>query len=230
MKTYKILIVEDEWINAQFLSKVLKKLNQIVVSIVSSSDEALVTVKNNQIDLVFMDIKIDGAIDGISCAEIINQEYEIPIIYTTAFSDKKTLENASKTNIYGFLIKPYDAKDVESILYVIAPRMKDSISKSIIKKEYTDFGNGYIYYIESRIFRIDEIEIHFTKKETQLMHFFCENIDQTLSYDMLKKYVWPEKNIENSTVREIILRLRKKAPLLPLTTLSGIGYCLKKIY
>ena len=223
MQNYRILIVEDEWINAEFISTVLKKLNHIIVGVVSSAEEAFESVKNNKVDLIFMDININGNIDGITCAQIINKQYDIPIIYTTAYADNETLSKAGKTNIYGYLIKPFDSKDIEAVLLVASARLpkQRAVSNNI---NIIDFNDGYQYNLETKVLAIDNKEVDLTKKEAELLFLFCKNLNQTLSFEYLTDIVWHDKSIVHSTIRDTVLRLRKKAPLLPLNNISGIGY------
>ena len=94
-KTYNILIVEDEWINANFITQILENLQQKVVAVTSSADETLECLEKHDVDFIFMDINIDGPEDGITLAHKINQTQTIPIIYMTAFGDSNTIEEAS---------------------------------------------------------------------------------------------------------------------------------------
>ena len=116
---YNILIVEDEYINSEYLRHVLIKLGFETIYCVTNAHDALELVLKNSIDFAFMDINIDGAIDGIMCAKLLNQKYNLPIIYTTAYSDSTTISEASDTNIYGYLIKPFDTKDIEVICKIV---------------------------------------------------------------------------------------------------------------
>ena len=83
IKDYTILIVEDEFIATEYLSQILYSFDIDTIFKASSSDEALDIVKNNHIDLIFMDINIQGAIDGIKCASLLNNKNFLPIIFTT---------------------------------------------------------------------------------------------------------------------------------------------------
>lgn len=227
MHHYKILIVEDELINAQYILSVLKKLNHIVVDAVSSAKEAIEVIKNNKIEIVFMDINIDGDIDGIECAQIINQENEIAIIYTTAYCDSETIDRAGKTNIYGYLIKPFNAKDIEAIVHVTQARLSnDNVNSNDIN--LLSLNNKYIYNKTNKTLMIKDKDLNLTKKESELLYLFCTNLYQTLSFEVIQESIWNGKNIGNSTIRDTILRIRKKAPLLDIISISGIGYRLNK--
>ncbi len=230
-KQYDILIVEDEYINAKSIENTLISLNQNVVAIVTNANDAIENVKNNNVDLVFMDINIDGAIDGIMCANLINQLYSIPIIYMTAYGDSQTIDEASDTNLYGYLIKPFDARDVEASLNVVLKILSNRNNLSEEYKEVTttiELVDNYIYNFKTQTLTINNIIVELTKKEILTLHLFCLNINQNISYELLIEYVWNNKSIINSTIRDTVSRIRKKAPLLHIESISGLGYCLKK--
>jgi PAS domain S-box-containing protein len=131
----KILIVEDETIEALDIKKMLESFGYDVPSVVLSGETAVETVKKIRPDLILMDIILKGKLDGISAAKKI-QEFNIPIIFLTAHSDDEAVERAKKTEPYGYLIKPYDPLDlkntVEFALYKHA--MDEKLKKS--EKKY----------------------------------------------------------------------------------------------
>ena len=103
-----ILIVEDEIIASQYLLNILESLGFINIFEASSFEEALEIVKSNKVHLSFMDINISGSIDGINSARLLNKEYFLPIIFTTAYGDSQTINEATDTNIFAYLIKPFE--------------------------------------------------------------------------------------------------------------------------
>ena len=104
---FKILIIEDEFFASQYLYTILEELGFKDIFISSSSKEAEEIVKLHKIHFAFVDINIKGSIDGIRCAVILNNYYFLPIIYTTAYEDSVTIQEAMQTNIFGYLIKPF---------------------------------------------------------------------------------------------------------------------------
>ena len=224
MRTYNILIVEDEWSTSQFLTTVVEELGHKVIASAISANEALEIAKNNTIDLVFMDINIEGVVNGITCANLLNQQQNIPVIFTTAYKDTKTIQSASKTNIYGYLIKPFDENDVEASLSVALLRAYGSNESHI---QTLQLGSNSIYHFETNTLMSKNIPIVLTHKESQVLNFFCLNINQNITYDMLREHVWQNKEIGDSNIRDTISRLRKKAPQLSFSNSAGLGYCLK---
>ena len=118
IKNYSILIVEDDFIATEYLYQILDSFGVETIYKAKNSNEALDIVNKNHIDLVFMDINIQGGIDGIKCSSLLNEKYFIPIIFATAYADTATIDEAKDENIFGYLIKPFQISDVEATLSV----------------------------------------------------------------------------------------------------------------
>lgn len=104
-----ILIVEDEFIIAMLIEKQVKKLGYTVVGKVSNGMAAINRVREGGVDLVLMDIKINGELDGIDTMKEISRFSTIPVIYITGNSDPNTRERATGTGPAGYIIKPIEA-------------------------------------------------------------------------------------------------------------------------
>lgn len=109
----KILIVEDELIVAENIARHLRKQGYEVVAIVDTGEDAIREALQSSLNLVLMDIMLQGEIDGITATEIIHSELQIPVIYMTAYVDDATLERAKLTNPYGYLVKPFKPHDLK---------------------------------------------------------------------------------------------------------------------
>lgn len=108
----KILIVEDEDVIAMAMQYSLEELGYEVTDRMRSGEEALASVGKNIPDIILMDIKIDGRMDGIETAAIIHKTYNIPVIFLTSYSNSETLERAKQTNPFGYIIKPYQDREL----------------------------------------------------------------------------------------------------------------------
>ncbi len=104
--TARILIVEDEGIIAGHIASRLLKTGYSVAGIAESSEEALATVRDVSPDLILMDIRIKGSMDGIQTAAKVRETSDVPIIYLTAHTDQSTVNRAKMTEAFGFLTKP----------------------------------------------------------------------------------------------------------------------------
>ncbi|MGB7894923.1 MAG: response regulator, partial [Microcoleus sp.] len=127
-KPINILIVEDELLIAKNLSPKLEKLGYQIADIVSSGADAIQRARELRPDLILMDIVIKGDIDGIETAAIINQELDIPIIYTTAYADDETLQRAENTGSYGYLLKPFKEREMHATIKIALSKHQEAVS------------------------------------------------------------------------------------------------------
>lgn len=111
----KVLIVEDEYIVANNLRHVLEKFGYTVTGIAVSAREAEESIRTNKPDMALLDIRLEGEQSGIDLTTTLRAE-NIAFIYLSANSDQKILEEARKTEPYGFLVKPFRKKDLEIML------------------------------------------------------------------------------------------------------------------
>jgi len=126
-KAINILIVEDELLIAKSLAQKLEKLGYQIADIVSSGADAIQRAGELEPDLILMDIVIKGDIDGIETAVIINQELDIPIIYTTAYADDETLQRAEKTGSYGYLLKPFKQRELHATIKIALSKHQEAV-------------------------------------------------------------------------------------------------------
>lgn len=118
MRSSRILIVEDESIVALNIKNRLEALGYIIVATTSSGESAIQIAQENNPDLVLMDIKLKGVIDGIEAATQIWNRFQIPVVYLTAYSDEETVERAKVTEPYGYILKPFEAKDLGTTIEI----------------------------------------------------------------------------------------------------------------
>ena len=108
----KILIVEDELLIGENLKRSLLKNGYEVPSIAFTGDEAISMAERNKPDLVLMDIKLKGDMDGVEAAGNIRKRFEIPVVFLTAHSDIDTFEKAKKTEPFGYVLKPFEDRQL----------------------------------------------------------------------------------------------------------------------
>jgi light-regulated signal transduction histidine kinase (bacteriophytochrome) len=114
MPKIQVLVVEDEGITAMDIQSKVKKMGYSVAAIADSGEEAIKKAEETHPDLVLMDIKLKGAIDGIEAAGQIRERFDIPVVYLTAFADEKTLQRAKITEPYGYILKPLKDRELNS--------------------------------------------------------------------------------------------------------------------
>ncbi len=128
---FKILIVEDEMIIGANISLQLSKLGYEVTGIISKGEEALNHVKQNQPDIVLMDIQLKGKMDGVETAQVIQREYPLPIIYLTANTDDEHFNRAKATNPSAFISKPFKKLDLQHAIELTIDRISKNGDKKV---------------------------------------------------------------------------------------------------
>ncbi len=116
MSKARILIVEDEAIIASVIAGALRKFGYDVIDILSTGESAVTAALQKLPDLILMDIRLQGDMDGISAAERIQEQADIPIIYLTAYADEPTLDRAKRTQPYGYIPKPFQEIELKTTI------------------------------------------------------------------------------------------------------------------
>lgn len=118
MQPCRILIVEDEAIVAMDIEERLAAMGYAAVGCTSSGERALMLVEQERPDLVLMDIRLQGDLDGIATAERIRNRFHLPVILLTAFSEDTTLNRAKQAEPYGYILKPFDDRELKSAIEI----------------------------------------------------------------------------------------------------------------
>ncbi len=112
----KILIVEDEFLIANDIRGILTKLGHAVMGVAKSATEALEAIKNEKPDIALLDINIMGATNGIELARILNKKHQINHLFITSYSDDSTVDEMNSTHPLGYILKPFDERDIKVAL------------------------------------------------------------------------------------------------------------------
>ncbi|MEI9952825.1 MAG: PAS domain S-box protein [Pseudomonadota bacterium] len=116
MTPAKILVVEDDHIVARAIAQQLSRLGHTVLALTSRGEEAVALARDQQPDLVLMDIRLDGELDGIDAARRIRDEAQVPVIYVTAYADDQTLNRARSTEPFGYILKPFEDSQLHTAI------------------------------------------------------------------------------------------------------------------
>ncbi|MDP2030875.1 MAG: EAL domain-containing protein [Thiobacillus sp.] len=123
----KILIVEDERIIALDLGQRLRQLGYSVAGFAANAQQALALAVAEQPDLVLMDIRIEGDVDGIAAAQTLYAETRIPVVFLTAYADAETLERAQATLPFGYLLKPCQTAELNAAIRIALARREAEV-------------------------------------------------------------------------------------------------------
>ena len=114
----KILVVEDEYIVAEDLCALLRRLGYDVTDICATGAAVVEAVRSNAPDLILMDIKLQGPQDGVQTALQLRTMCDIPVIYISALADDDTLDRAKITEPFGYIIKPFEEREIHSSIEI----------------------------------------------------------------------------------------------------------------
>jgi PAS domain S-box-containing protein len=149
----KIYIVEDSLVVSMELSQKLKQVGYTIAGSAISGEDALEQIAELSPDLILMDIKLAGKLDGIETAHVVKEQFDIPVIFTTAFSDSKTINSVKESgHPYGYLIKPYNTQNLLVSIEVALTRHTFEKKLRAREEKYRILVEG----TEDIIFSLDE--------------------------------------------------------------------------
>jgi len=116
MTPAKILIVEDDLIVARDIAQQLSRIGHVVVGTTARGEDAVRLALDTLPDLVLMDIRLDGDMDGIEAAQGIRDRAQVPVVYLTAYADDQTLHRARLTEPFGYILKPFEDSQLRTAI------------------------------------------------------------------------------------------------------------------
>ena len=192
MSQLKILVVEDDPMIAESVQDILGVLKHEVVGVADDAEKAIAICNETLPDLALLDIQIGGDIDGVDLADLLNQNFQIPFIFTTAFADNDTIDRAKSKGPYGYLVKPYGIKDMNAAIEVAmsaferfkkaseSPAMSKVIQDSIFLKvdsKLIKVKIEDILYIEAK----GDYALFKTKEKGHIVHTTMKRVEDRLN-------------------------------------------------
>ena len=216
----KILVVEDERITAKDIKRSLEKAGYYVPAMVATGEDAIKFSEKYKPDLVLMDIKLEGEIDGIDAADTMRSKFAIPVIYLTSYSDKNTVERAKMTRPsafilkepFGFLHKPFEENELYTAIDIILYGNNEENNL----KSRDKLLNSLLKNINDGVISIDaEKKIKFMNSAAEKITGWKEedsigmNLDEVFKVSGLKTDVSNEINLKDIVKGEILLKSKK---------------------
>lgn len=223
-----ILIVEDELIAAEYLKEVLLKNGFNVVGIIDKGKEAMEKIPEINPDMVLMDIMLKDSISGSEVALYLKQHApKVAIIFLTAYADNEMVEYAIESNSYGYLMKPYNEKEIVNTLKVITSRIKECYEKQEDSKEELLQINSELSFNRSlnRLFKNNK-ELKLGTRALKFIELLCRQPDVTVSNEQISLEVWGEEK-NSITLRTQVYRIRVQIGDNIIHNVNGLGYMLK---
>ena len=224
MSKIKILLIEDEKMIAQNLKSVIENFGYELVGIASTGEEALEIAFDKSIDIVVSDIEIRGLTDGIDVSKTLQNTYNLPIIFTTAYNDEEKIKRASSvTNLVGYLVKPIRIDELDTLIKIAISKYK-----ILEKRNLKDIASFYKYDYENKKIYVEEEEISLTRNESLLLYLLLNTTEKVLSYELINGAIWKEQKGSDVARRQLVHRLKTKLDKLPILSEKGIGIYIKE--
>lgn len=154
-KGRKILIVEDEMVIAMDLQVCLQRQGYIVTGHATRGEEVITVINDNRPDIILMDVKLEGSIDGVETAQMIYDNYDIPVIFITSYSNKTIIDRAKKTNPFGYIVKPFDEKELFTNIELAIFKHETELKLKESEKKYRELSES----IQQIIIEVDSYGI-----------------------------------------------------------------------
>ena len=159
MTPQSILVVEDESVVAQDIQNSISRIGHEVAGWATTAEEAIALAEENHPDLVLMDIRLGGEVDGITAAEQIRLSFDIPVIFLTAFADDETLARVKLVGPFGYILKPFDESDLRIAIEIGASKHEFDRKVGEVHRELADeseFLNALFETIPASVMVVDE--------------------------------------------------------------------------
>lgn len=218
---YHVLIVEDDVIPAEYLASIITDdARYEVTGIVPDADSAWRALSQHTIDVIFMDIMIEGGISGAELALEIHQRYpQILTIFATAYSDEEMTDYAAEAEAFAYLLKPYRPKQIAATLKLAATRLLGSPAQSTLP-ETLYLIDDYRYDLARQRLEHDGQSIDLSTHERELLHFLATERHRTLDKEALMNQL----DLSDDSLRALIYRLRKRTTPDLIQSVKRSGY------
>lgn len=202
MKRKRIMVVEDEGITAMRIKSSLEEMGYHVTSTEFTGEEAIKRVEEDRPDLVLMDIVLDGEMDGIESAGEIRSRFDVPVVYLTAHSDKKIVERIKATEPLGYIIKPFDERELRIVVEI-------AFYKHEMEQKLREHKDELEVKVKERTAEL-ESTIELLKKSEEERRIHAKEVEEsnTTLKVLLKQRERDQKEFENnilSSVKHLIM-------------------------
>ncbi|WP_421715827.1 response regulator transcription factor [Arcobacter arenosus] len=215
----KIFLLEDDFSLNKLISNALEKKGFFVTSVDNGYD-AMTNILNNNYDLYILDINVPGFSGHEVLEEIRKRHEDLPVIIVSAELDIDNISKAYELGCNDYLKKPFE---LEELLLHLKYHIK-TILKNDIDKDVIELGFGYKFNLKDQNLYKHDHEIVLTHKEKLLLTLFVNNLDKTVTSEMIHEYVWDNKAVEAVSMRSVIHKLQKKLKNGMIANIRGVGY------
>lgn len=199
MDSIKIMVVEDNTIVAEDCRECLQDLGFSITSIVASGEESIEKAELERPDAVLMDIHLRDKMDGIEAAEQIYSRFNIPVVFLTAYNDRELLERAKRVGSFGYLIKPFEERELyttlEMALYKAKTEQERKKAETVLNmyKRIIDSSASNMSFLDSHyVYQAvnDSYLVAYGKSREEIVgHSVAELMDKEVFEDLIKEKI-----------------------------------------
>ncbi|KIM11353.1 MAG: hypothetical protein KU37_06895 [Sulfuricurvum sp. PC08-66] len=213
----KLMIVEDDVNTASMISHIAQLVSIEVVGVAKSWREALDILEGNCIDFATLDIDIEGNVDGIEVGKML-QARGIGFTFVTSLCDVATIREATQANPISYIVKPINKENmVAAFLLMLKKNALATLPAADIKKTCSIGIDGMIYN--------GKMMVKLSRSERAVLTLLIRRMGVTIPYEEF--FIDGCEN--EASLRNIILKLRKKCPDLMIQNVKEVGYCVHYI-
>ncbi len=188
---FKIVVVEDEQLVADDLRETLEMIGYSVPALAATGEDAIRIAASLHPDLVLMDIRLAGAIDGIEASNHIQSQFQIPVVYLTANADRVTLDRVKSSNPFGYIMKPFNEAILATTIEIAISRHRaeTQIHKALTTAESTRQKTELQMQLKSEYFSMASHELRNPLATIQFATDYLQRFGDHLSGDKKQKYL-----------------------------------------
>lgn len=219
LKSLTVLYAEDDLVIQDSISRILKMFFKDVV-IANDGKEAIENYNNKKIDILILDYVMPN-LNGYETAKIVRKkDKKIPILITSAYTDKEKLLNAIELNLIKYIEKPILYNDLIKVFENIIKYMEENNLLQIKLDK-----NIYYSFVDKNIIKNGE-KITLTKNEVLFLELLLEKPNHLISKNIIENSVF-KASVDENTLRNMVYRLRKKIDTDTIATIKDLGYIIK---
>ena len=185
-KQIQVLIVEDEFIIADYVQGCLENLGYVAAGVCASYNEALTALHSLQPDIVIIDIGIKGEKNGIDIANHIVQHLDMPFIFASSHGDKATVDKAKLTKPAAYLIKPFTEEDLYASIETALMNFASQKTETRAEQEIIIINDGIFVKHKNKFTKILLDELIYAEANDNYVDLFTHNGHFTLKTTLLK--------------------------------------------
>jgi two-component system response regulator LytT len=226
----KILIVEDNVIIADDMQSMLEEIGYEIVDNVIVYEQAVEVLKNQQVDLVLIDIILASDKTGIDLGKHIREKYDIPFIFVTSNSDRATVENAKTVQPNGYLVKPFEQQDLYTSIEIALSNFEQRKKGGTSQGQEEEVGEGFtsnsvlkdsifvkkqhlyyrIYFDDIRFIKADNVYLEVNTKDKKFLvrsplKTYLEKLPRNKFYRAHKSYIVNVDHIDAINSKDILI-------------------------